>query len=84
MEAWPRALKNGCGVEQREFKPAEHLQRALAFDLIGAWRRLACVKLGRVLPQLPATVLYTPDELAVRQAALKKRRPCTGGTPDLG
>jgi len=49
-----------------------------------AWRRLACVKLGRVLPQLPATVLYTPDELAVRQAALKKRRPCTGGTPDLG
>jgi len=73
IEEWHRALKNGCGVEQREFKTAEHLQRALAFDLIVAWRVLACVKLGRVLPQLPASVLYTPAELAVLQAAFKKK-----------
>ena len=46
IEEWHRALKNGCGVEQREFKTAEHLQRVLAFDLIVAWRVLACVKLG--------------------------------------
>ncbi len=72
IEEWHRALKNGCGVEQREFKTAEHLQRALAFDLIVAWRVLVCVKLGRVLPQLPASVLYSPDELQVLQAALKK------------
>lgn len=72
IEEWHRALKNGCGVEQREFETAEHLQRALAFDLIVAWRVLACVKLGRALPQLPASVLYTPEELQVLQAALKK------------
>ena len=72
IEEWHRALKNGCGVEQREFKTAEHLQRVLAFDLIVAWRVLACVKLGRALPQLPATVLYSPEELAVLLAALKK------------
>ncbi len=72
IEEWHRALKNGCGVEQREFKTAEHLQRALAFDLIVAWRVLACVKLGRALPQLPATVLYTPEELKVLLAAIKK------------
>ena len=72
IEEWHRALKSGCGVEQREFKTAEHLQRVLAFDLIVAWRVLACVKLGRVLPQLPATVLYLPEELEVLQAALKK------------
>ena len=72
IEEWHRALKNGCGVEQREFKTAEHLQRVLAFDLIVAWRILACVKLGRALPQLPATVLYTPEELEVLLAALKK------------
>jgi len=69
IEEWHRALKNGCGVEQREFKTAEHLQRVLAFDLSVAWRVLACVKLGRVLPQLPASVWYTPDELAVLQTA---------------
>ena len=72
IEEWHRALKSGCGVEQREFKTAEHLQRVLAFDVIVAWRVLACVKLGRVLPQLPATVLYLPEELEVLQAALKK------------
>jgi len=75
IEEWHRVLKNGCGVEQREFETAEHLQRALAFDLIVAWRVLACVKLGRALPQLPATVLYTPEELEVLQAAVKKKNP---------
>jgi hypothetical protein len=72
IEEWHRALKNGCGAEQREFKTAEHLQRVLAFDLIVAWRVLACVKLGRALPQLPATVLYAPEELRVLTAAIKK------------
>jgi hypothetical protein len=65
IEEWHRALKTGCNVEGREFKTAEHLKRALAFDLIVAWRILACLKLGRTLPQLPARVLYTDDELAV-------------------
>jgi hypothetical protein len=75
IEEWHRALKNGCGVEQREFKTAEHLQRALAFDLIVAWRVLACVKLGRILPQLPASVLYSSDELEVLLAATEKKSP---------
>jgi hypothetical protein len=72
IEEWHRALKSGCCVERREFKTAETLRRVLTFDLIVAWRVLACVKLGRMLPQLPATVLYTPDELEVLQAAIKK------------
>jgi hypothetical protein len=81
IEEWHRALKNGCGVEQREFKTAEHLQRVLAFDLIVAWRVLTCVKLGRALPQLPASVLYSLPELEVLQAAVKKnsaRRQLSG------
>jgi hypothetical protein len=31
-----------------------------------------CVKLGRALPQLPASLLYSPEELEVLQAAFKK------------
>jgi hypothetical protein len=73
IEEWHRALKTGCGVEQREFKTAEHLQRALAFDLMVAWRVLACLKLGRALPQLPAHVLYSEEELAVLWAVVKKK-----------
>lgn len=75
IEEWHRALKSGCGAEQREFKTAAHLQRALAFDLIVAWRVLACVKLGRALPQLPARVLYSEDELTVLWRVLEKKTP---------
>jgi len=73
IEEWHRVLKSGCGVERREFKTAEHLQRVIAFDLIVAWRVLACVKLGRAMPQLPASVLYAPEELEVLLAVNKKK-----------
>ena len=72
IEEWHRALKSGCGAEQREFKTAEHLRRVLAFDLIVAWRVLAAVKLGRALPQLPARVLYSEEELTVLWQCFKK------------
>ena len=73
IEEWHRVIKTGCHAERREFKSAEHLMRVLVFDLIVAWRILACVKLGRALPQLPASTLYTVDELEVLCAAQKKR-----------
>jgi hypothetical protein len=76
IEEWHRALKTGCGVEHREFKTAAHLQRVLAFDLIVAWRVLALVKLGRQLPQLPASVLYSEEELLVLLAASAKKNAC--------
>ena len=79
IEEWHRVLKTGCGAEQREFKTAEHLQRVLAFDLIIAWRVLACVKLGRTLPQLSASVLYSPEELQVLVASKKKSPAWAGG-----
>jgi YD repeat-containing protein len=79
IEEWHRALKSGCGVEQREFKTAEHLQRVLAFDLMVAWRVLASLKRGRALPQLPASVLYSEDELGVLWAVVKKRPSRKGG-----
>jgi hypothetical protein len=73
IEEWHRVLKSGCQVERREFKTVEHLQRVLAFDIIVAWRVLACLKAGRTHPELPATAFYTPVELAVLRRALKKR-----------
>jgi len=77
IEEWHRTLKSVCQVEQREFKTARHLQRVLAFDLILAWRILALIKLGRVLPQAPASLIYTPEEIEVLTHDQKKtpRRP---------
>jgi hypothetical protein len=83
IEEWHRVLKTGCNVEGREFESAEHLQRVLAFDMIVAWRILACLKLGRQLPQLPATLIYTEEELALLWAVVKKT-PASAAGLDLG
>lgn len=72
IEEWHRILKSGCWIEKREFKTAEHLQRAIAFDLIVGWRILACVKAGRTLPQLDAHCFYTQDELDTLWVTQKK------------
>ncbi len=72
IEEWHRVLKSGCQAERREFKRGEHLQRALAFDLIVAWRVLAMVKLGRAVPQVPAAVLYGAEEQELIGEMFKK------------
>ena len=87
IEEWHRTLKSVCRVEQREFKTAAHLERVLAFDLILAWRILALIKLGRVLPQAPASLIYTPEEIEVLTHAQKKlsrgrAHPATGQSSD--
>jgi hypothetical protein len=72
IEEWHRALKTICKVEQRQFKTGEQLKRVLAFDLIMAWRILALIKMGRNLRNVPASLLYTHDELEVVALASKK------------
>jgi hypothetical protein len=72
IEEWHRTLKSICKVEQREFKSARHLDRVLAFDLIMAWRVLALLKLGRAVPQAPASLIYTPEEIEVLTRSQKK------------
>jgi hypothetical protein len=67
-----RAFKSVCKVELRELKTARHLERVLAFDLILAWRILALLKLGRVLPQVLASLIYTPEEIEVLTLSQKK------------
>lgn len=77
-EEWHRVLKSGCGAERREFTTFEHLQRALAFELILAWRVLLLVKLGRAVPDLPAEAVFAPEELEVLWRSTKKNgtAPC--------
>lgn len=74
IEEWHRILKTGCRVEKREFETALHLQRALAFDLIVAWRTLMLVKLNRETPHMPAQTIFSEEELAILRCYKKKRR----------
>jgi hypothetical protein len=75
IEEWHRVLKSTCKVEHREFKSDEHLKRALVFDLIMAWRILALAKLGRATPNVPASLLYTEEEVAVLTRVMEQKTP---------
>jgi hypothetical protein len=74
IECWHKVLKVVCGVERRQMKSAQTLERALAFDMIVASRVLLLTRLGKENPELPADLFYTPDELKVLDLK-KKRRP---------
>ena len=74
IECWHQVLKDVCRVETRQMKTAEALGRALVLDMIVAWRVLLLCRLGQAHPNLPASVLYTPAELAVLEVFKKNAR----------
>jgi hypothetical protein len=81
IECWHQVLKDVCRVEKRQMKSAQALSRALGLDMIVAWRVLLSCRLGRDHPNLPAHVLYSPEELAILEVYKKKAprpvpRPC--------
>lgn len=75
IECWHQVLKDGCGVETRQMKSAQALTRSLVLDMIVAWRVLLLCRLGKSHPDLPASILYGPDELAILEV-LKKKSGC--------
>jgi uncharacterized protein DUF4338/transposase-like protein/transposase Tn5 family protein len=74
IECWHKVLKSVCGVERRQLKSAQALERALALDMIVASRILLMNRFGKEHPELPAEILYSPAELEVLQAVKKKKR----------
>ena len=75
IEDWHRVLKSGCRVEALQHKTAERLKRAIAFNLVIAWRIMLLTLLGRHSPELPAEVLFSDLEIEVLQAYAKKTAP---------
>ena len=73
IEDWHRILKSGCQVEGHAHQTGERIKRAIAIDLVNAYRILMMVLLGRELPELPAEVLFSDLELRVLQVWSKKK-----------
>jgi hypothetical protein len=65
-------LKSGCRIEALQHKTAERLKRAIAINLVIAWRIMLMTLLGRECPQLPAEVLFSDLEIEVLKAFAKK------------
>lgn len=72
IEDWHRVLKSGCRVEALQHKTAARLKRAIAFNLVIAWRIMLLTLLGRQAPELPADILFSDLEIEVLQAYAKK------------
>jgi hypothetical protein len=62
IEVYHHTLKSGCLIEERQFGSATGLINCLAVDLIVAWRILYMTRLGREVPDLPCTAVFTDDE----------------------
>jgi hypothetical protein len=73
IEDWHRVLKSGCCVENLTHKTAERLRRAIAINLVIAWRIMVMTLLGREIPELPAEVLFSDVELRTLRAYAKKK-----------
>ncbi|HTH14340.1 MAG TPA: IS4 family transposase [Spirochaetia bacterium] len=74
IEDWHRVLKTGCRVEKLAFETGERLKRAVAINLVIAWRIMLMTLLGRESPELPAEVLFSDLEIRVLQAFSRQRK----------
>lgn len=73
IEDWHRVLKSGCRIEDIAHETAERLRRAIAINLVIAWRIMLMTLLGRETPDLPAEVLFSDVELRTLRAYAKKK-----------
>lgn len=73
IEDWHRVLKSGCGIEELSHKTAERLKRAVAINLVIAWRIMLMTLLGREAPSLSAEILFSDLEIKVLNAFAQKK-----------
>ena len=71
IEDWHRVLKTGCRVEDLAHQRIERLERAIAINLVIAWRIMVMTLLGREVPELPAEVMFSDIEIRVLSAWAK-------------
>ena len=72
IEDWHRVLKSGCRIEDIAHETAGRIRRAVAINLVIAWRIMLMTLLGRETPGLPAEVLFSDIELRTLRAYSKK------------
>lgn len=75
-------LKEGCRVEALQLADKERTETALALYLVVAWRINRLMRLGRALPQLPASLLLETDEWQAAYWLHRKKPPAH--PPPLG
>lgn len=75
IETWHKVLKSGCKVEDCLLETADRLGRYLSlFSVIGV-RLMHVAYLARVQPELPATEVFSQEEIEALHVHLYKKLP---------
>ena len=75
IETWHKVLKSGCKVEDCLLEEAERLKRYLTlFSIIGV-RLMHVTYLARVQPDLPATEVFSAEEIEALHVRLTNALP---------
>jgi hypothetical protein len=75
IETWHKVLKSGCKVEDCRLETAERLKRHLALFSIIAVRLMYVTYLARAKPDLPATAVFSAEELEALHVRATKKLP---------
>lgn len=73
IEDWHRVLKSGCRIGDLAHETAERMRRAIAINLVIAWRIMLMTLMGRETPELPAELLFSDLEMKTLRAYAKKK-----------
>jgi len=75
IEMFFHVLKNACKVEAMQLSHIDNLERALALFMVVAWRVAYLMRLGRICPDLDASLFFDPDEIRGAYLLTKEPRP---------
>ena len=66
IEMFFHVLKTGCRVEALQLASLDKIARALTLFMVVSWRIARMLRLGRTCPDLPASLMFDPDEIRRR------------------
>ena len=75
VETFFHVLKNACRVEALQLASMPRIERALALFMVVSWRIAHLMRLGRTCPDLPAELMFDPDEIKAAYVLNKKPLP---------
>lgn len=81
IEMFFHVLKTGCRVEALQLASLPKIERALALFMVVSWRIARLMRLGRTCPDLPASLMFDPDE--IRAAYVLTNKPLPAAPPGL-
>lgn len=73
IEVFHKILKSGCKVQESKLRTAQRLSNMIALQCVLAWRIFWLTMLQRSMPQAPATMVFTKDELAALDLLVKNK-----------